>query len=294
MIDRAIETSRPLINQCQHQLSVSMPNEPLWLNVDAARMEQVLTNLLTNAAKYTDRGGHFSLTAECEDDQAVVRVRDTGIGIEDTLMPHVFQLFTQSQRGLARSQGGLGIGLSVAKRLVEMHGGTIDALSEGPGKGSEFIVRLPVSGPPEASTESVSNEAAENAGGDLMHVLFVDDNEDTIETAALLFGAWDHEIRVARTGPEALEVASDFEPDVILLDIGLPGLDGYEVAKRLRQDPRFKDTLMIAVSGYGRESDRQLSRAAGFDDHLIKPVDLEKLNELLSEKVNLRRGSKLR
>jgi two-component system CheB/CheR fusion protein len=284
LIDRAIETSRPLIDQRQHQLSVSMSGGPLWLDADAARIEQVLTNLLTNAAKYTDRGGH---------DQAVIRVRDTGIGIEDALLPHVFEIFTQSQRGLARSQGGLGIGLSVAKSLVEMHGGAIDARSEGPGKGSEFIVRLPVSGPPEASSESVSDEATQKVGGKLMHVLFVDDSEDTTETAALLFGAWNHEIRVARTGPEALQVASDYEPDVILLDIGLPGMDGYEVAKRLRQDPRFKDTLMIAISGYGRESDRHLSREAGFDDHLIKPVDLEKLKALLSEKINLRRASKI-
>jgi two-component system, chemotaxis family, CheB/CheR fusion protein len=294
VIDRAIETSRPLIDQHQHELSVSTPNEPLWLDADVARLEQVLTNLLTNAAKYTDRGGNIWLTAEREDDQAVIHVRDNGIGIEDTLLPNVFEIFTQSQRGLARSQGGLGIGLSVAKNLVEMHGGRIYARSEGTGKGSEFIVRLPASGPPasgppERSSDSVSNEATQNPGDQLVRVLIVDDSEDTTETEALLFGAWNHEVRVARTGPEALQVAADYGPDVILLDIGLPGMDGYEVARRLRQDARFKDTLIIAVSGYGRESDRRLSVEAGFDDHLIKPVDLEKLNALLSEKVDLKR-----
>ena len=146
------------------------------------------------------------MSAERQNDQALIRVRDTGIGIEDTLLPHVFEIFTQSQRGLARSQGGLGIGLSIVKNLVEMHGGTIDARSEGLGKGSEFIVRLPVIGPPEAPSESVSNQVTQKPGGKLMHVLFVDDSEDMTETAALLFGAWDHELRTARTGPEALEV----------------------------------------------------------------------------------------
>jgi two-component system, chemotaxis family, CheB/CheR fusion protein len=291
VIDRAIETSRPRIDQRQHQLSVSMPDDPIWLNADAARLEQVLTNLLTNAAKYTDRGGHIWLTAELQDNQAVIRVRDNGIGIEDELLPHVFEIFTQSQHGLARSQGGLGIGLSVAKNLVEMHGGRIEISSEGQGKGAEFIVRLPISGPPETSSDSISNEATQTSGGKIMDVLMVDDSEDTTETAALLFGAWNHEIRVARTGPEALQIASVYQPDVILLDIGLPGMDGYQVARRLRQDPRFKDTLMIAVSGYGRESDRRLSREAGFDDHLIKPVDLTKLNALLNEKVNLKKRS---
>jgi two-component system CheB/CheR fusion protein len=214
-----------------------------------------------------------------------------GIGIEPGLLPHIFEIFTQSQRSLARSQGGLGIGLSVAKNLVEMHGGTLEARSEGPGKGSEFIVRLPVddSDPAHAQGQSFPKEPTQTSEGKPMHVLIVDDNEDTTETAALLFGAWDHEIRVAHTGPEALLVASDFEPEVILLDIGLPEMDGYEVARRLRQDPRFKDTLMIAVSGYGRNTDQQLSREAGFDEHLTKPVDLKTLNRLLSEKVGMKR-----
>ncbi|MGH7914411.1 MAG: ATP-binding protein, partial [Candidatus Binataceae bacterium] len=294
LIDRAVETTGPLFNQLHHQLSVSKPNEPIWLDADATRLEQVLVNLLTNAAKYTDRGGRIWLTAEREDDKALIHVRDTGIGIEGDLLPHVFDIFSQSQRNLARSQGGLGIGLSIARNLIELHGETIEAHSEGPGKGSEFVIRLPASSPPGVQSESVSKEATQIPQGKLMQVLIVDDSEDTTETAALLLGTWHHEIRVAHTGAEALKVASEYQPDVILLDIGLPGMDGYEVARRLRRDPRFKGTLIIALSGYGgygQETDHQKSREAGFDEHLIKPVNLEKLNGLLSEKLNAKRDT---
>ncbi|MGH8011512.1 MAG: ATP-binding protein, partial [Candidatus Binataceae bacterium] len=292
MIERAIETARPTIDQRQHRLSVSVPSEPVWLNVDAARLEQVLVNLLTNAAKYTDPGGHIDLRAVAErDDSVTIFLSDTGIGMDSDLLPHVFEIFAQSPRSLARSQGGLGIGLSVARNLVELHGGTIEAHSEGPGKGSEFIVRLPRSNPHEVQREAAPREAARAPKDEPRRVLIVDDSADTTASAAELFADFGHDVRIASSGSEALEMAAQYRPDVILLDIGLPGMNGYEVADRLRQDARFKDVLMIAISGYGQESDRQRSLAAGFDEHLVKPVDLEKLEELLTEKINLKRAA---
>ena len=235
IVERAVETARPLIDQRQHELTVSLPPQPIWLNADAARLEQVVVNLLANAAKYTNEGGHIWLTVCQEDDMCGLRVRDTGVGIAPELLPHIFDLFTQAERSLDRSQGGLGIGLALVQRLVEMHQGRVEVVSA-LGQGSEFVVRLPVVLSPARQSPATSQEPTEATGRSL-RVLVVDDNVDTAETLAMLLKSSGYDVRTAHTGPTALEAARDYRPNVVLLDIGLPGLDGFEVAKRMRQQP---------------------------------------------------------
>jgi PAS domain S-box-containing protein len=278
IVERAIETARPLMDQCQHELTVSLPPQPIWLYADASRLEQVVVNLLTNAAKYTDKGGHIWLTVQEDGEDCVFRVRDKGVGISPELLPHVFELFTQAERSLDRSQGGLGIGLALVKRLVEMHGGKVGAQSA-LGLGSEFVVRLPRVLLEEPLAPVV--EVAEPTGSRL-RVLVVDDNLDHAETVTLLLEAWGHHVRMVNDGPAVLQVALEYHPDVVLLDIGLPGLDGFEVAKRLRQLPVFQNIVLIALTGYGQEADRQRSQVAGFDHHLVKPVDISQLENILA------------
>jgi CheY-like chemotaxis protein/two-component sensor histidine kinase len=281
VVERAIESARPLIDRRRHQFTASLPPRPLWLNADATRLEQVVVNLLNNAAKYTDEGGRISLSVIQDGDDMVMSVRDTGIGIAHELLPHVFDLFTQADRSLDRSLGGLGVGLSLVRHLVEQHRGTVDAQSAGLGLGSEFSVRLPLLPPPPAQTQ----EAAEKPPGlssKGWRVLLVDDNQDTAETLAKLLRWAGHDVQTAYTGPTALEVAAAHLPNVVLLDIGLPGINGYEVARRLRQIDDLKDTKIIAMTGYGQDTDRQVAREAGFDLHLTKPVDFVKVRELLT------------
>jgi CheY-like chemotaxis protein len=270
IVDRAVETARPLIEQRRHELSVSAPPEPVWLHGDAARLEQVVVNLLTNAAKYTDEGGHIRLAVEPEGDRAVLRVRDTGVGIPPELLPRIFELFTQAERSLDRAEGGLGIGLSLVQRLVELHGGTVEATSV-QGEGSEFIVRLPMASPPPTPSPSPTETAPPT--GRSCRVLVVDDNVDSAESLAMLLTMFGHNVRTAHDGEAALETAIDWRPEVVLLDIGLPGLDGYEVAKRMRRLPALGDVVLVALTGYGQDADRQRSREAGFDRHLVKPVE---------------------
>jgi PAS domain S-box-containing protein len=279
IVERALETARPLMKQHRHELTVTIPPQPIWLYADAARLEQVVVNLLTNATKYTDEGGHIWLTVEQEGDEAVLRVRDTGVGIAPELLPRIFDLFTQAERSLARSEGGLGIGLALVQRLVELHRGRVEAHSS-LGRGSEFVVRLPVvltpAPPPLPSTKT-------NKPTDLsLRVLVVDDNVDSAESMAMVLRASRHEVRTIHDGPTALEAALDYRPDVVLLDIGLPKLDGYEVAKKLRQQLVLKNVVLVAMTGYGQESDRQRSREAGFNYHLVKPVDQKQLSEVLA------------
>jgi PAS domain S-box-containing protein len=281
LVDHAAETARPLFEARRQDFSVSLPEEEVWVDADAARLEQVLANLLHNAAKFTGDGGAIALSAERPDDYIVVRVKDNGTGIPPDLLPHVFDLFKQGSRSLDRPQGGLGIGLTLARQLVEMHGGSIEARSRGTGQGSEFAVRLPVI--PRAAEPDPRPPAAVPAPARPLRVLVVDDNEDTAEMMSLLLGLNGHEVQVAHTGPSALEVAAAHRPDVIVLDIGLPGLDGYQVAQRLRQDPAFQDVMLIAASGYGQEADRRRSWEAGFDHHLVKPVDPDEVQRLLAE-----------
>jgi PAS domain S-box-containing protein len=280
VVENAVATVRSLIDQCKHELTVSLPAQAIWLHADAARIEQVVVNLLTNAAKYTDPGGHVWLTVQQEGEEAVLRVRDTGVGIAPDVLPRIFDLFTQAERSLDRSQGGLGIGLALVQRLVELHEGTVEASSV-LGRGSEFVVRLPIVSPPQPLASSPPTEKARPTGPSL-RVLVVDDNVDTVTTLAMLVQESGHEIRAAYDGLAVLEAALDYRPNVVLLDIGLPGLNGFEVAKQLRQQPALQNAMLVAMTGYGRDSDRRRSQEAGFDHHLVKPGDFGKVLEILA------------
>jgi PAS domain S-box-containing protein len=280
IVERAVETVRPSIDQHRHGLTVSLPPDPIWLYADAARLEQVVTNLLNNAVKYTNEGGHIWLSVQQEGDKAVLRVRDTGVGINPTFLPHVFDLFTQAERTSDRSQGGLGIGLALAMRLVEMHEGTI-VVSSTLGQGSEFVVSLPVDRSVAHKTQPPPTEIASPTSAAL-RVLVVDDNVDAATALEMLLQESGHLVRLAHTGPTGLAAALDFQPAVMLLDIGLPEFDGIEVAKRIRQQPTLDNIVLVAMTGYGRETDRQRSQKAGFDHHLVKPADFGKVRQILA------------
>jgi signal transduction histidine kinase/ActR/RegA family two-component response regulator len=280
IVQRALETTRDLFEQRKHELNVTLPEEPVWLMGDALRLEEVIVNLLNNAAKYTPEGGHVSLSLNKEGEDGVVRVKDTGVGIGPDLLPQVFDLFTQAKRTLDRSQGGLGVGLTVVRKLVEMHGGTTEAHSSGLGQGSEFIVRLPILLSPLRQATVSSAERAQSTRA--WRVLVVDDNVDSADSIASLLESSGHDVKVAYSAEKALEMAAEYQPEIMLLDIGLPEMDGYEVAKRLRQNPQLKDLRLIALTGYGQDSDRQRSRETGFDAHVVKPVDWRDLSELLA------------
>ena len=281
---RAVETAQPLITQHRHALTVSLPPEPICLQADAARLEQVLVNLLTNAAKYTEDGGRIALTIErtigSGGDTAVLRVRDSGIGIAPELLPHIFDLFTQADRSLDRSQGGLGIGLCLVQRLVELHGGTVEVFSV-LGQGSEFVVRLPVVVGSSPVAAPLFMEPVQQRRKSC-RVLVVDDNVDAAQTVAMLLDMSGHESRMAHDGPGGLEAVLAWQPDVVLLDIGLPGLNGFEVARLIRQQPLHKNVVLVALTGYGLEADRQRSREAGFDHHLVKPADFDEIEKILA------------
>ncbi|MEA2604143.1 MAG: hypothetical protein QOF89_5135 [Acidobacteriota bacterium] len=287
ILDRALETSRPLIEASRHHLAVIVPEEPLSLLADVTRMAQVVSNLLNNAAKYTRAGGHVELSAEREADHAVIRVKDDGIGIPPEMRPRVFDMFTQVDTSLERAQGGLGIGLTIALRLVELHGGTLEVESAGPGQGSELIVRLPLAPetavPPPDIQETRGEIPGEIPGPrSVLRILVVDDNEDSADSLAIWLGLMGHDARTAHDGPQALAVAQEYRPDLIFLDIGMPGMNGYEVARRLRQQPETRDVTLIAVTGWGQDEDRRQSREAGFDQHLVKPLEPKALEKLLA------------
>ena len=280
VVERALETVQPLVTQRRQALTVALPPQPVWLQADAARLEQVVVNLLTNAAKYTDEGGQIWLSVRQEDDAAVLRVRDTGVGIAPELLPRIFDLFTQAERSLDRSQGGLGIGLSLVQRLVKLHGGTVE-VSSVPGQGSEFIVRLPTM-PARLRTLPAQSVATAPASGRSCRVLVVDDNHDAAESMAQLLAMNGHEVCVAHDGPAALEAVQKFQADLVLLDIGLPGLSGLEVAKRIRQIPALADVTLVAMTGYGQETDHRNSKEAGFDHHLVKPANFNEISRILA------------
>jgi CheY-like chemotaxis protein/anti-sigma regulatory factor (Ser/Thr protein kinase) len=257
------------------------------VNGDPTRLSQVVSNLLTNAAKYTPLGGRITVKTEDRDSEVVVRVRDTGMGIAPEVLPRVFDLFVQERQAIDRSQGGLGLGLTIVRNLVERHGGTVAANSDGPGKGSEFVVRLP-----RANTGSVREDAPvsgavsapmEPRAEGSPKILVVDDSVDGAEMLATALSAKGYDTRVAHDAPLALRIAAEFRPAVALLDIGLPVMDGYELAARLRELPHLRRMKLIALTGYGQESDRHKSRKAGFDHHLVKPVDLVLLESVLAE-----------
>jgi PAS domain S-box-containing protein len=284
VVAAATEASRPLIEARKHTLETVLPDEPLLIEGDLTRLSQVVLNLLNNAAKYTPEGGHIRLAVAQEGGEVVIRVRDTGIGIPADLLPKIFDIFTQGDRSLDRPEGGLGIGLTLVRRLVQMHGGSVEAHSDGPGHGSEFVVRLPpLAG--RAPGDSTAQDAESSPLTGSRRVLVVDDNHDSAESMAILLEIWGHEVRTTYDGPAALALAAEYRPDVVLLDIGLPGMSGYEVAKRLRELPDLAGAILIAVTGYGQHSDRERSRAAGFDHHLLKPVEPARLQELLATPV---------
>lgn len=278
---RAVDSVTGLMTDRRHTLRVEPPASPLFLDADTARVEQMLVNLLTNAGKYTDKGGEISLSAAQDGDHIVLTVRDNGSGIPPEKLPQMFELFAQGNRTLARSEGGLGIGLTVVRSLAELHGGSIHARSGGPGQGSEFNLRLPAA--KVAAPEAPAPSTAPAPVARQERVLVVDDNEDSARAVAKLIGRQGYDVQVAYDGPSAVEMALEHQPKFVFLDIGLPGMNGYEVATRLRQDEGLKKALLVAVSGYGEEGDRRRSREAGFDQHLVKPVDPETLLALMRE-----------
>lgn len=283
VVSTAIEISQPLIAERGHELTVTLPETPLRVYADATRLAQILSNLLNNAAKYTETAGRIDLIAEKVEGEVCLRVCDTGIGISPEMLPRVFDLFLQAESSPDRSQGGLGVGLTLVRQLVELHSGTVEARSEGLGRGTEMVVRLPAL--PESAPADVpgisGHQLPESGSGRRLKILIVDDNEDSAESMATLLRFSGHEARTAYDGLSALEEAQTFLPDMMLLDIGLPKLDGYEVARRLRQEPEGDRMMLLAMTGYGQEEDRRRSRDAGFDHHLVKPVDLDKLRGLL-------------
>jgi CheY-like chemotaxis protein len=287
VISRAVEMVRPLVGDRRQRLEVASVPRPLRLEADPVRLEQVLVNLLTNASRYTPVGGRIRVSAESDGDQIVLGVADDGAGIAPEVLPRIFELFAQGDRTLARSEGGLGVGLTIVRKLVELHEGSVSARSDGPGRGSEFVVRLPAAAEqpaaPPATAPTPSPGASPSADGRRhSRILVVDDNRDLAQGLARLLRMLGHEVKVAHDGPEGIEAARDYRPDVILLDIGLPRLDGYSVARALRQEEAFRDTLIIAISGYGQEEDRLRSIEAGMNHHLTKPVDITTINELIT------------
>jgi signal transduction histidine kinase/CheY-like chemotaxis protein len=286
VVRSALESSAPVVEAAGHELVVAEPPEPVLLNADPVRLTQVIANLLNNAAKYTERGGRIVLSAQIFGSEAVITVRDNGIGIPADMLSHIFDMFVQVDASRDRSRQGLGIGLTLVKRLVELHGGTVEARSEGLGKGSEFIVRLPAF----ADQRAVNSDAPKPAGAERrrsdlhrFRILVVDDHHDAGDSLATLLRLLGHQVRVAYDGVGGLEAARVFRPQVALLDIGMPEMDGIELGKRLRQEPEFENLLMIALTGYGRDEDRQRSSDAGFNAHLVKPVDVATLNALLAQ-----------
>ena len=281
IIDAAVETTRPLIESARHELTIALTQEPLFLEADPVRLAQVFANLLNNAAKYTNQGGRIWVTAVREKNSAAVTVRDTGIGIAAAALPRVFDMFMQGDATKSRGGGGLGIGLTLVRTLTEMHGGIVEARSEGPGKGSEFVVRLPLAADFRVALPELGRSPARGVQG-RTRILVVDDSRDGADSLRALLELLGAEVRVEYDGPTALEAVRAFQPEVVLLDIGMPGMDGFEVARRIRLRPESREMTLIALTGWGQEKDRRDSKAAGFDHHLIKPVDMDALQGLLA------------
>ncbi|HEY4310627.1 MAG TPA: ATP-binding protein [Pirellulales bacterium] len=279
IVQHALEEIRPDFAAQNQQLSFSVPPQPVWVNADPVRLAQIVANLLSNATKYTDAGGSVSVSVRNENDDVIIDVADSGVGIPPNMLSEIFTPFTQIGHSLDRTRGGLGIGLALVRDLVALHGGQVTATSEGIGRGSEFAVRLPrLEAPAPAPTPEW-----QPSGVPVKRVLVVDDNHDAALSLKLLLSKlWNHEVEVAHDGPTAIEKVRESKPDVVLLDIGLPGLDGYQTARRIRELPDGNAPLLVALTGYGQESDRQKSDAAGFDMHLVKPASVEMLEQVFS------------
>jgi signal transduction histidine kinase len=278
LVERAVEAARPLISARRHRLSIDVPQEATELVADPVRVTQVIANLLNNAAKYTPEGGEIALTAACEGDEFQVSVRDNGIGISAEALPRVFDMFVQAREGLVHSQGGLGIGLTLVKSLVQLHGGRVEARSDGAGRGAEFLVHLPL------LCSLTLDDKTTRSGAPIAtrRMMVVDDNIDSASTLAFLLRSQNHQVMVAHDGYTALEIVEEFTPDIAVLDIGMPGMDGYELARRLRD--RYPDgkLQLVALTGWGGAEDRERTRRSGFDFHLVKPIRLEDLAEIMS------------
>jgi CheY-like chemotaxis protein len=291
-VHAALEAARPLLDHNAHRLTVSLPSRAVPVQGDLIRLTQVFTNLLNNSAKYTPKGGQVSLTVQTEGDFVSVRVKDTGQGIQSDNLPQLFQMFYRGSDFASYTGDGFGIGLTLAARIVELHGGWVEAYSSGPNAGSEFTVRLPID--MTAPDTKPMGEAAktENGAGAIRRVLVADDNVDSADSLAMLLHLQGYEVKTAHDGPDALQAALNFIPDAVLLDIGMPGMNGYDVASRIREQPWGHRVLLIAQTGWGQERDRDASRNAGFDAHLTKPLDYNVLMELLSKVVHHERPAK--
>lgn len=283
VVRHAVEISRPLIEASGHELTVSLPDEPILVDADAVRLAQVFSNLLNNAAKYTERGGRIGLALVRAGSDAVVTITDTGIGIRAEHLPHIFEMFAQVDQSLERSQGGLGIGLTLVKRLTEMHGGTVEAQSEGHNKGTTFRVHLPVASGLLPQPQPSSSACASKAVVEPCRVLIVDDHEDTAASMSTILRIMGHDVRVAHDGQMAVAEAGSYQPDVVLLDIGLPKMSGYEVARRIREQPWGKEMRLVALTGWGQEEDKRRAKETGFDHYMVKPVEPAALEELLKK-----------
>jgi signal transduction histidine kinase/ActR/RegA family two-component response regulator len=292
IVNAATEAASPIVTAARHTLKINVANDPIWMHADAARLAQVVTNLLNNSAKYTPRGGEIALEAGTEGGEAVIRVRDNGIGIPAEALPTIFEMFRQvsgpdrgrgaDSAGPDKTQGGLGIGLALVKRLVEMHGGSIDARSDGPGRGAEFVVRLPIAR--EASArQAAAAPAAWRAPDRRLKVLVVDDNADLVEMLATLVSTLGHDVRKALDGRSAVSAATAYRPDVVFLDLGLPVMSGVEVARELKRLPETAGAILIALTGWGQAEDLRQTTEGGFDHHMTKPTDPKKLERLLAQ-----------
>jgi CheY-like chemotaxis protein/anti-sigma regulatory factor (Ser/Thr protein kinase) len=291
VVQGAVEAANAGIAAQGHQLVVTLPEEPVYLNADPTRVSQVFLNLLTNATKYTPPGGTIALRAVLAGDEVSVHVTDTGIGFDPALADRIFEMFVQVDESRELAQGGLGIGLTLVRQLVEMHRGRVSARSDGRGRGSEFVVRLPLMSAPETAPADRQPASHTPDATTPSRILIADDNADAAASLALLLQRDGHEVRTAHDGEEALQVASIFEPDVVLLDIGMPRMNGYETAKRLRAMPCGRTVLVAALTGWGQPQDQERSRAAGIDRHFCKPVEPAQLRELLQTHVRGAHGA---
>ncbi|MBI3844826.1 MAG: PAS domain S-box protein [Planctomycetes bacterium] len=289
IVNRVVESIQPLVEAHGHELSVSLPEQLVWVNADPTRLEQVLENLIDNAIRFTDPRGHIWVTAELQGAEVFIKVRDTGIGIAPSLLPRIFDLFEQGSPSLDRSPGGLGIGLALVQKVVQLHGGSVEASSAGLGKGSEFVVRLPALDGASLERQLPMTDSDEKSAARPLNILVVDDNVDAAESLALVLQQWGHTVHVANDGAEALEAAMLHRPETVVLDIGLPGMDGFQVAEEMRRRPELAGVVLVAMTGYGQTEDRRRSREAGFDHHLVKPVEPSALQELLVHSKSARR-----
>jgi two-component system, sensor histidine kinase len=284
IIQSAVDTVQPVMDARRHELIVTLPEEPVYVQGDPVRLSQVFSNLLNNAAKYSEPEGSVRLTAAASADRLEIVITDDGIGISAETLPIIFEMFTQGDGSVERTQSGLGVGLALTRRLIELHGGTVEARSPGLGKGSTFTVTLPLAAAPaELNRDTAPDPDA--AAARSRRILLVDDNVDFATSLAMLLEGLGHVVRVAHNGGEGIEVAADLQPEIAFLDIGLPVMSGYELARRLRALPASKDTVLVALSGWGQEDDRRRSREAGFAAHLVKPVELHKIESILEAMV---------